>query len=193
MKPRAIKGQLSVALGALAWISGAFAQDNATPAPLASASPAAKPAKPPKPPHAKPENPNRPLSKEIPFPLPINEIARLVKIPQTNLEGELLSQLAAVKIKRIDEDHVEMESMNIDLFQADGKSDFHIVVPTSVFNLKTKIIHSENPVSVHTQDFDLTGEKMEFDTVERTGKLMGKVQMRVHNLKQVAGQSDETK
>ncbi len=67
------------------------------------------------------------------------------------------------------------------------------MVPTSVFNLKTKIIHSDNPVSVHTQDFDLTGEKMEFDTAERTGKLMGKVRMRVHNLKQVAGQSDETK
>lgn len=191
MKPRAFKRQVWVVLGAVwaaACLAGAAAFAQESPAP-----PATPPAKSPKPARVKPENPNRPLSKEIPFPLPINEIARAVKIPQTGLAGELVSQLMAAKIKRIDADHVEMESMNIDLYQADGKSDFHIVVPTSVFNLKTRIIHSDNPVTVRTQDFELTGERMEFDTVERTGKLMGKVQMKIHNLKQVAGQTDETK
>lgn len=184
MKPRALKRPLRAGLGLLcaaAWLTcaAAFAQESPAPA---------KPGKPPK-----PENPNRPLSREIPFPLPINEIARAVKIPQTGLEGELLSQLMAAKIKRIDQDHVEMETMNLDLFQADGKSDFHIIVPTSIFNLKTRIIHSDYPVTVRTQEFELTGERMEFDTVERTGKLMGKVHMRIHNLKQAAGQPDETK
>lgn len=184
MKPRARKRQVWLALGVF-WAVAGLAHAQESPTPTA--------AKSPKPAHSKPENPNRPVSKDIPFPLPINEIARLVKIPQVDLKGELLSQLMAAKIKRIDDDHVEMETMNIDLYQADGKSDFHIVVPTSTFNLKTRIIHSDHPVSIHTQDFDLTGERMEFDTVERTGKLIGKVQMRVHNLKQVAGQSDETK
>lgn len=183
MKPRALKRQVCLGVVCVCLAGGAaFAQES-------PASPATKP----KPARAKQENPNRPLSKEIPFPLPINEIARAVKIPQTGLAGELVSQLMAAKIKRIDDDHVEMESMNIDLYQPDGKSDFHIVVPTSVFNLKTRIIRSDNPVTIRTQDFELTGERMEFDTVERTGKLMGKVQMRIHNLKQVAGQSDETK
>lgn len=187
MKPRARKRQVWAGLAAVfATACLAFAQESPAP-------PAAKPEKSPKPARVKPEKPNQPLSKEIPFPLPINEIARAVKIPQTGLAGELVSQLMAAKIKRIDADHVEMESMNIDLYQPDGKSDFHIVVPTSVFNLKTRIIRSDNPVTIRTQDFELTGERMEFDTVERTGKLMGKVQMRIHNLKQVAGQSDETK
>jgi lipopolysaccharide export system protein LptC len=63
-------------------------------------------------------------------------------------------------------------------------------MPASVFNLKTHIITSEDPVVVRTQDFELTGEKMEFNTVDRTGRLLGKVRMVVHNLKQVTAQPE---
>lgn len=189
MKPRALKSLLGWPMAAAGLlVPGAPAQESPSPAPTAAAADAKPAAKRPK-----PANPNKNVSKEIPFPLPINEIARLVSIPQTGLAGELLSKLAAAKITRIDEDHIQMEAMNLDLFQPDGKTDFHIIVPTSVFNLKTRVIHSDFPVTIRTNDFELTGEKMEFDTVERTGKLIGKVQMRVHNLKQVAGQTNEAK
>jgi hypothetical protein len=138
-------------------------------------------------------NPNKPASKDIPFPLPLNEVAKMVKIPQTGLAGELLSQLMATEIKRIDEENVQMQQTKIDFYQTDGQTDFHIDVPTSIFNLKTRIIRSNDPVTVRTQDFELTGEKMEFDTVERSGKLIGRVHMRIFNLKKMAGdKSDET-
>ena len=45
-------------------------------------------------------------------------------------------------------------------------------------------------MKISTQDFELTGEKMEFNTVERAGQLMGNVRMVVHNLKQLAGTSE---
>ena len=138
-------------------------------------------------------DPNKPASKEIPIPLPIGEKAMDIKIPQVDAAGVLMSLMKAAQLKRIDDDHVEIQSMNLDLNQPDGKTDFHIIVPTCVFNLKTRIIHSDYPVVVKTREFELTGEKMEFDTVERSGKLIGKVHMLVHNLKQVAGQNDEPK
>ena len=128
--------------------------------------------------------------KPIPFPLPQGEDANKIRIPETGPDGRLLSQLMALKATRIDNEHVRMNEMNLDLFHPDGKEDFHIIMPTSIFNLKTRIITSQDPVTVHTQDFDLTGEKMEFNTVDRTGRLIGKVRMLVHNLKQVAGGSD---
>ena len=78
----------------------------------------------------------------------------------------------------------------MDFNKPDGKEDFHVVMPASVLNLKTHIIASEDPVTVRTQDFELTGEKMEFNTVERSGQLMGNVRMVVHNLKQLAGTSE---
>ena len=130
--------------------------------------------------------------KPIPFPLSLHDSANKLKIPETSITGQLLSQLMAAKATRLDNEHVQMNEMNLDLYHPDGKEDFHITMPTSVFNLNTRIITSDDPVTVRTQDFDLTGEKMEFNTVDRTGKLIGKVRMLIHNLKQVAGQADPT-
>lgn len=126
-------------------------------------------------------------SKDIPFPLPIGDTATIVKVPNVGSAGQILSQMLAMKAKRIDADHVEMQETKIDLNQADGKSDYHIDIPASIFDLKTRIISSEHPVVIRTQDFELTGEKMRFDTVERSGELMGNVHMIIHNLKQTAG------
>ena len=128
--------------------------------------------------------------KPIQFPLGVADSAKKLKIPETDRAGALLSLLMAAKATRVDDEHVQMSEMNLDLYHPDGKEDFHIIMPTSIFNLQTRIISSEDPVTVRTQDFELTGEKMEFNTVERTGKLMGKVRMVVHNLKQVAGGSN---
>ena len=128
--------------------------------------------------------------KEIPFPLMPGDDANKLKIPEMSTGGNLLSQLMAAKATRLDNEHVRMHEMNLDLYHPDGKEDFHIIMPTSVFNLHTRIITSDDPVTVRTQDFELTGEKMEFNTVDRTGKLIGKVRMLIHNLKQVAGQAE---
>ena len=126
-------------------------------------------------------------AKPIQFPLGVGDPANRIKIPETDQGGRLLSQLLAARATRVDNEHVQMSEMNLDLYHPDGKEDFHIIMPTSTFNLQTRIISSEEPVTVQTQDFELTGEKMEFNTVDRTGKLMGKVRMLIHNLKQVAG------
>ena len=130
--------------------------------------------------------------KPITLPLIKDEPALGLRIPELSPAGQLLSQLMAAKATRIDDEHVQMQEMKIDLYHPDGKEDFHVTMPTSIFNLTTRIITSEDPVVVQTQDFELTGEKMEFNTVERTGKLIGKVRMIIHNLKQVAGGPDPT-
>ena len=137
---------------------------------------------------AKPSPPKvEPMSKEIPIPLPVGDTALGLKVPDVGVAGQLLSQLFAAKAKRIDDNHLELQGTKIDLNQADGKSDYHIEIPTSVFDLKTRIITSDQAVVIRTQDFELTGEKMRFDTVEKSGELIGKVRMVIHNLKQTAG------
>ena len=42
-------------------------------------------------------------------------------------------------------------------------------------------------MTISTKDFKLTGEKMEFNTLEREGRLIGSVRMVIHNLKELAG------
>ena len=84
----------------------------------------------------KPPKVNKP--KEFSFPLPIGEAANTFKLPQLGTAGELLSQLMSAKVTRIDNEHVEMHETKIDLYHPDGKEDFHVVLPDSIFNLKTQ-------------------------------------------------------
>ena len=139
----------------------------------------------PRDPNAAPKPPRRP--KEIPFPLPINEDAVDLVLPENSSTGTLLMNLMTVKARRISDNLVQMNETHVDVNHPDGTEDFHIDLPTSVFDLKTHIISSEQPVTVRTKDFELTGERMEFNTVDRTGKLLGQVHMHIHNFKQLAG------
>lgn len=158
-----------------------------TPAPLPSASPeaSARPAKAGKIP--KPPKPNAPVSKDIPIILPIGETAEILQIPQINGLGQIISQLMTARMTRLDADHLQLQGSNLDLNKADGKSDYHIEIPTSIFDTKTRIITSDEPVVVRTEEFELTGERMRFNLAERSGELLGKVKMRIHNLKSTAG------
>ena len=128
----------------------------------------------------------------IPLPLIPGKPAENIRIPDLDVTGKVLSLLMAAKATRLDDDHLKMEGMHMDFNKPDGKEDFHVDMPASVFNLKTHIISSDDPVTIKTQDFELTGEKMEFNTVEREGRLVGSVRMVIHNLKQLSGQQAPT-
>ena len=109
-----------------------------------------------------------------------------MKVPSYDTVGRLLSMLASAKATRLDDEHVQMDGMVFTTNGADGQEEYRVEMPTSVFNLKTNVVASEHPVAIRTKDFELTGNGMEFDTVERTGELHGHVHMRIHNLKSVA-------
>ena len=169
----------------------------ASPAASASPSAGAKPGKSGKKPKVKDPNatprPPKPKKvKDLNFPLTKGDTATNIVLPENSSTGVLLMNLMALKATRVSNELVQMNQTNIDLNHPDGSEDFHIALPACVFNLQTHIINSENPVTVRTKDFELTGEKMEFDTVERTGKLIGHVHMTIHNLKQIAGPPQAT-
>ncbi|MBV9128004.1 MAG: LPS export ABC transporter periplasmic protein LptC [Verrucomicrobia bacterium] len=120
------------------------------------------------------------------IPLPIGETTREIKIPERGPTGETISQLMALSIKRLDADHLAMERVVIDLYKPDGRTDYKISLPTSVFDLRTRVIQSSDPVSISTTNFELQGQRMDFDTATHTGKLIGWVYMKIHNAKELA-------
>lgn len=187
MKPRAPKLLTAICLcGALSlWPGVARAQD-AKETPVAEASPSGRKAKKPRDPSEPARTPKPRKAKDIHFPVPKGEPATDIKVPEYSLEGQLLKQLMAAKATNIDDEHIQMEKMRIDLNKPDGSEDFHIEMPTSTLNLKTNVITTEQAVSIQTKDFDLYGEKMKFDTVERSGELVGRVHMVVRNAKPIS-------
>lgn len=145
-----------------------------------------KKGKPPKNPNDPTPTPKQRKAKEIPFPVPKGRSAFGAKIPSYDAMGKLLSMIDSAKMTHIDDEHVQMDGMKFDMNEADGKDEYHVEMPTCVLNLKTNILTSDQPVVIRTKDFELTGEKAVFNTVEQTGELQGHVHMIIHNLKQVA-------
>ena len=94
--------------------------------------------------------------------------------------------IESAKMTHIDNEHVQMDSMKLDMNEAAGKDEYHVEMPSCVLDLKTNIVTSDHAVVIRTKDFELTGERVQFNTVEQTGELQGHVHMVIHNLKQVA-------
>ena len=122
-----------------------------------------------------------PLSVQLP--LIVGVPSKTLRLPEYGLSGQLLSFLKAATVKRLDENHLQMDSMFIDLYKPDGQLDFSIDLPTSSFNTKTRIIASVDPVTITSPQFVLTGDRLKFDTYTREGQLLGHVTMKIFNMK----------
>lgn len=120
---------------------------------------------------------SKPLNLNLP--LVIGEPATGVRIPQYGDLGQLLSLLNSMSIKRLDESRLELQGTELDLNKPDGKTDFRIRLPKAIFDTRTRVLTSLEPVSVSTADFELQGERMEFDTGARRGRLTGWVYMKI--------------
>lgn len=125
-------------------------------------------------------------AKEIPFPLPIGRDAHNMRIPSYDTAGKLLSMLEMANAHRVDNEHVQLEAMTFNLSATDSQDAYKVVMPVSIFDLKTNIVTGNSAVTIETKQFELTGERATFNTVERSGVLQGHVHMVIHNLKQVA-------
>lgn len=123
-----------------------------------------------------------PALKPLNVPLPIGQQAAGIKIPQFNLSGQILSQLMAGNIQRVDEEFLRIKELKLDLFDDGGKSEFVINLPASLFSVKTRILTSEQAVFIKHRDFDLTGSKLEFNTATRKGRLFGPVTMKIRDI-----------
>ena len=97
------------------------------------------------------------LKREGLIPLPVGEVSKGVKIPHRSIAGELLSQLLAESVKRVDQDDFELRELVIHLYKPDGKSDYRIQLPASVYDQKSGKITSDAPVTLTTDGFELKG------------------------------------
>ena len=58
---------------------------------------------------------------------------------------------------------------------------------TSVFNLKTQVLNSSERTTVKRADFEITGDKMQFEMLTRKGTLEGNVKMVVRGKSRAPG------
>jgi len=115
------------------------------------------------------------------IPIPIGHSASGIKLPDRDPEGNLRMSFEIGTAYRMDESNLKLENLKIETFDASGNLDMVIEMPESSMNLKTRILTSVNPVTIHRSDFEVTGGNMTFDTRTRQGKFSGPVRMLIFN------------
>lgn len=120
----------------------------------------------------------KPAEKDQGFgvPVPLGIPVKGIKIPHRNEEGKLVMTIEAEVATKLDEQHVEMQNMKIESFDDDGKK-ISIELPHSIFNLETRILTGDTHAFIRRDDFEITGDAVEFNTKTRYAILRGKIRM----------------
>ena len=142
----------------------------------------------------KPEKPEEPEAKrdaaptaektpgKISVPVPPGHDAKGLVIPIRNGAGLIQMRFTMEIGARTDLKHMDMTTLLIETFDEEGKEEMAINLPRSMLDLETQIITTEAGVLIKRADFELTGQKMEFNTETRAGHLAGNVRMLIYNL-----------
>ena len=164
----------SLFLAILLCASGAML--GAAPGPVVPAQPPAVAASPsPTPADAeKKKDKKEPSQFEIPVPkgMPVHGI----KVPHRDENGKLIMVLEAEVANKIDDQHIAMTNMKIDAFDDEGKK-IYIELPSSIFNLDTRILSGETHALIRRDDFEITGDALEFNLKTRQGTIRGHIKM----------------
>lgn len=136
---------------------------------LASANPTAGPAAPT-------PTPVKAGGEDFDIPVPLGMPVRGLKIPHRDQSGRVTMIFEADVAKKIDDSRIEMDELKIDAFDDDGRKVF-VQVAHSIFNLETRVLSGDTRSLIRRDDFEITGDSIDFDTRSRNGTLRGNVKM----------------
>ena len=117
--------------------------------------------------------------KDFEVPIPVNHDAKGVRIPIYTPEGTLQMMFESEIAFRVNARQLRLTQLKIETYDEAGKPEMFIDMPKSLFDLKTRVFSSVDPVTIRRTDFEVTGGNMTFDTQTNTGKFLGPVRMLV--------------
>lgn len=137
--------------------------------------------------------PPKPQNEELGLkniPLPIGHEAKGLVLPNYDLDGHLLGRFEAATASRIDEQHVRFINLKMLTFDEHQKPDLKVEMTEAVLNLDTRVIHSNQRTKIKRTDFEIAGDKMEFNTTTHQGTLTGNVHMTIFNQTELSGKKE---
>jgi hypothetical protein len=125
------------------------------------------------------------------IPLPVGHEAKGLVLPDFDGEGHLRGRFEAGTARRIDEEHVGFQHLKITTYTPESQPDLQIDMQTSVLDLKTRLLSSQERTRIQRVDFNIEGDSVQFDTNTRTGRLIGNVKMVITDRSHLTEKADE--
>ena len=114
--------------------------------------------------------------------LPLNRVNLGVTIP--SFDGAVRTALVtAEKMKRVDDENLELDNMVIEMFMADGTTESKIALKRAWFHMPSSILVSRNRSRIERKDFQIEGDSLVFDTGTQRGRMAGNVEMVIYDVK----------
>lgn len=120
-------------------------------------------------------------------PIPVAHGAKGIKLPYFDGNGKLQMDFSIGSAFRTDAEHLEMKGVVMQTYDENGKSEMFIEMPRSTLDLTTRMLKSDEPFTLRRNDFEMTGDTMQFNTVTKSGKVIGNVRMLIYNLSDLTG------
>jgi hypothetical protein len=126
------------------------------------------------------------------IPLATGHEAKGLVLPDFDLDGKLRGRFEAGSARRIDEDHIGFQGLRIITYTPENPTpDVVIEISDSVLDLKSRILTSKERSTIKRNDFNISGDALEFNTNTRAGKLVGNVKMVITGLDPLSGKKRE--
>src|SRR4029453_3196874 len=125
------------------------------------------------------------------IPLPIGHEAKGIVLPDFDSEGHLRGRFEAGTAHRIDQEHVGFQHLKITTYTPESQPDLRVDMQTSVLDLKTRILSSQERTTIQRADFNIVGDSMQFHTHTRAGRLIGNVKMVITDRSHLSGKTNE--
>jgi hypothetical protein len=121
------------------------------------------------------------------LPVPKGQPQKGLRIPIYSPGGILMMNFQIGVATWVDDDNINMGELMVETFKDDGSSEFHIDLPDSVFNIRTKELTSKAHVTIKRSDFELSGNSMKFNTETKVGQFGGGVKMVIYDARAADG------
>ena len=126
------------------------------------------------------------------IPLPIGHEAKGLVLPDFDGDGHLRGKFEAGTAHRIDQEHVGFQHLKITTYTPQSQPDLQIDMKTSVLDLKTRILSSQERTTIQRSDFNIAGDSVQFDTNSKIGRLSGNIQMVITDKSHLTGKPNTT-
>jgi hypothetical protein len=126
------------------------------------------------------------------IPLPIGHEAKGLVLPDFDGEGHLRGKFEAGTARRIDQEHIGFQHLKITTYTPESQPDLQINMSTSVLDLNTRILTSQERTTIQRSDFNIAGDSVQFDTNSRTGRLIGNVKMVITDKSHLTAKPDSS-